>query len=166
MNNVYTANIFRFIFLLLLQGLVLQGIDFKYINIFVYPIFLFLLPLELPHGLLILFSFMMGISVDLFYNSFGLHAAAMVGLAFIRPLLCALVEPRGGYEVAQTLTKHSLGLRWFFKYSALLCFVHLFFVTVLEDLGFSWLWLGRLLLGFVLSMILIILYQFIFNPKR
>jgi hypothetical protein len=166
MNNVYIANAFRFFFLLLIQGLVLKGIELEHINIFLYPLFIMLLPLELPHGLVVLAAFMMGLSVDMFYDSFGLHAAALVAVAFARPLLCALVEPRGGYEVGQSLTKHSLGFRWFLRYSAIISFAHILVVASLEDLSIGWLWFSRIVIGFVLSLFLVILYQFIFNPKQ
>lgn len=164
-SNVYTANIFRFFFLLLIQGLVLQYIGYKNINIFIYPIFLMLLPLEIPHGLLIFLCFIMGISVDMFYNGFGLHAAVMTALAFARPLICGLMEPRGGFEVGQTLTVNSLGIRWFLRYSAVICILHMFLTIMLEELSVSWFMLARVILGFLLSMLLIVLYQFIFNPK-
>lgn len=166
MSNVYATNIFRFFFLLLIQGLVLKGIELEHINIYLYPLFIMLLPLELPHGLVILAGFFMGLSVDLFYDSYGLHAAALVVIAFARPLLCALIEPRGGYEVGQSLTKRSLGLRWFLRYSAIISFAHILLVSSLEDLSVNWLWFARILIGFILSMFLILLYQFIFNPKQ
>jgi hypothetical protein len=76
-TNVYSANIFRFFFLLLIQGLVLQYIGYKNIYIFIYPLFLMLLPLEIPHGLLVLLCFLMGISVDIFYNGFGYELVFM-----------------------------------------------------------------------------------------
>ena len=111
-------------------------------------------------------AFCMGLSIDMFYDSFGLHAASLVIVAFARPLLCALIEPRGGYEVGQSLTKHSLGFRWFIRYSAIISFSHILIVSSLEDLSIGWLWLARILIGFVLSLFLVILYQFIFNPKQ
>lgn len=165
MNNVYTVNTLRFFLLLLVQGLVLKFVGFQNIQIFIYPIFIMLLPLEIPHGLLVFLGFLMGISIDIFYDTYGLHAAVMVMLSFARPLICGLMEPRGGFEVGQTLTKHSLGFRWFFRYSAVMSLLHLLLTTFLEELSLSWFVLARVLLGFILSMLLIILYQFIFNPK-
>lgn len=166
MNNIYTANTFRFFFLLLLQGFVFANIDFEHINIYVYPLFVLMLPLNLPHGIAVALGFLMGLSVDLFYNGFGLHAACLVIIAFSRPLILALLEPRGGFEVGQTLTKRSLGLRWFIRYTALMTFIHIFLVTTLESLALSWMWLAKIAIAFVLSWLLIILYQYIFNPKH
>jgi hypothetical protein len=166
MNNIYSSNIFRFLFLLLLQGLVFENIDFENIDIFVYPMFALMLPLNLPHGIVVALAFLMGISVDFFYNGFGLHAACLVIIAFARPLVLALMEPRGGFEVGQTLTKRSLGIRWFLRYSALMTFAHVVLLTTLENLAISWMWLAKIFITFVLSWLLIILYQYIFNPKH
>ena len=57
MTNIYTINVFRFFFLLFLQGLVLQYIGYENIHVFIYPVFVMLLPFELPHGLLVLLAF-------------------------------------------------------------------------------------------------------------
>jgi hypothetical protein len=164
-TNVYSANIFRFFFLLLIQGLVLQYIGYKNIYIFIYPLFLMLLPLEIPHGLLVLLCFLMGISVDIFYNGFGLHASVMVALAFARPLILGLMEPRGGFEVGQTLSAKNFGFRWFIRYSSVICLLHMFLIILLEELSLSWFLLARISIGFLLTMLIILLYQFIFNPK-
>ena len=164
-TNIYAANTFRFFFLLLIQGLVLQYIGYKNIYVFIYPVFLMLLPLEIPHGLLVFLCFLLGISVDIFYNGFGLHASVMVALAFARPLICGLIEPRGGYEVGQTLSAKNLGFRWFIRYSAVISVLHMFLIILLEELSLSWFLLARVVIGFLLSMLMILLYQFIFNPK-
>ena len=165
MSNVYTSNALRFLTLLLVQGLILQNIALGKVNMYIYPLFILLLPIEMPHALIVLLGFLYGLSIDMFYDTDGLHAAATTLIAFARPLVCAIIEPRGGYEIGQTLTKHSLGIRWFINYSAILVFTHLFIVVTLEELAFSLMWILRLTTGFTLSMALIILYQFIFNPK-
>jgi hypothetical protein len=165
MTNIYTINVFRFFFLLLLQGLVLQYIGYENIHVFIYPVFVMLLPFELPHGLLVLLAFLLGISIDTFYNGFGLHASVLLLLAFARPLICGLLEPRGGYELGMKPNKNNLGFRWFLRYSSIICFFHMFFIVLFEELSISWFILARVIFGFLFSMIFILFYQFIFNPK-
>ncbi|MCP4440104.1 MAG: rod shape-determining protein MreD [Aureispira sp.] len=165
MSNVYTSNALRFLTLLLIQGLILQNIALGQVNMYIYPLFILLLPIEMPHALIVILGFFYGLLIDMFYDMDGLHAAATTLIAFARPAVCAIIEPRGGYEIGQTLTKHSLGIRWFINYSAILMLIHLFIVITLEELEFSLMWILRLTAGFSLSMALIILYQFIFNPK-
>ena len=165
MNNIYIVNIFRFLFLLFVQGLVLQFIGFKNIQIYIYPIFIMLLPLEITHGILVLLGFLMGLGIDVYYNGYGLHTAVMTLLAFSRPIICVLLEPRGGFEVGQSLNKHSLGFRWFFRYSSIITLLHISLISILGELKISWFILASIVLGYIFSMILILLYQFIFNPK-
>ena len=168
MNNAIFTNGLRFIGLLLLQVLVFQGfsMSFTYIHIIIYPIFILLLPIQTPRTLAILLGFLMGIGVDIFYGSLGVHASATVFTAFIRPSVMSVLEPRGGYNVNFSPTKRRMGLEWFIQYSGILMFIHLFFYFSVE--AFTFFYIGSILLktaiSFVLSMIFIIMYQYIFNP--
>lgn len=88
MNNVAGINIVRFILLLLVQVIICNHIDFLgYINPYIYIIFIFLFPIREERLVLLLVSFLLGMLVDLFSDSGGVHAAAAVSLAYIRPIL-------------------------------------------------------------------------------
>jgi hypothetical protein len=125
-----------------------------------------MLPFGMIDGLLILMSFLYGLTVDMIYNTTGLFASAAVFIAAIRPFILNFIEPRGGYENGSTLSKHQLGFTWFVQYSVLMIFFHTLWVVTLEELNiFSLLWIFRLIIIFVLSLLVSLLYQFIFNPK-
>lgn len=171
MNNIIVRNSLRFLFLLALQVLVLKqinpgGASFNYISIFIYPLFLMLLPLRLPHALLILIGFVLGISVDFFYDSIGVHAATCVSTAFLRPLILRILEPASGYNENDSPTKRKYGAAWFLGYASLFVFIHLFIYFSVE--AFSFVYIKEILLrtfsSFALSILLIILYQFLFDP--
>lgn len=164
-NNLFGINIFRFIFVLLLQGLLFKYVDFKLIDIYIHPLFVLLLPLEIPMVLALILAFALGLGVDTFLNSFGLHAAVMVALAFLRPLICAIIEPISGYEPGQLLSKESLGRSWIIRYTALMMGAYMIMATLLEDLSISWLWLARCILSFIISSLFVLLYQFIFKIR-
>ena len=86
-NSVFISNSLRFIFLVLLQVLVLNHINFLgFINPYLYIFFILVFPLVGNKSLLIILSFLLGLSVDLFGDSGGVHAAASVFIAYIRPL--------------------------------------------------------------------------------
>ena len=165
MNSLIRANIIRFFLLVFLQFL-LKQVDYVNIDIYIYPLFILLLPLGSVDGLLIVLSFFFGLCIDSFYNTMGLHASAAVFLASIRPFVLRFLEPRGGYENGKALTKHHFGARWFVQYSSILIFMHTVWVVTLEELTLiSWWWVLRLIFVFVLSMLVTTLYQYIFNPK-
>lgn len=88
MNNVTGLNIARFILLLLAQVVICNHIDFfGYINPYIYIIFIFLFPIKEERLMFLLVSFLLGMLVDLFSDSGGVHAAAAVSLAYARPVL-------------------------------------------------------------------------------
>ncbi|MEL6635284.1 MAG: hypothetical protein AAFW73_11085 [Bacteroidota bacterium] len=171
MNSTLIAQALRFVFLVLLQVLVfkrltLGGGNFNYVSVMVYPIFILLLPLRTPSALLIALSFLMGITVDLFYDSPGVHASAGVFMAWIRPGVLAILEPRGGYNLNQIPAKRYLGINWFARYAALLLFGHLFFYFSVEAFTFVYIVdiFLRTLSSFVVSMVFVLIYQFLFDP--
>ncbi len=171
MNNVFFSNILRFIGLLLVQVLILKkvvigGSSFNYVSLIIYPLFLMLLPLRTPHSVLVLLGFVIGILVDAFYDSYGVHASASVFIGFIRPFVLKIVEPKGGYIQNSSPTKRRLGASWFFIYSSIILFTHLFFYFSVE--AFTFYYIGDIVLktvsSFLFSIIIIMLYQFIFDP--
>ena len=88
MNNILGKNIMRFILLLLAQVIICNNINFLgYINPYIYIIFIFLFPIRDNRLVLLLVSFTLGMLVDLFSDSGGVHAAASVCLAYTRPIL-------------------------------------------------------------------------------
>jgi len=78
----------RFIALLLAQVVICNNINFLgYINPYIYIVFIFLFPIRDSRIVLLLVSFLLGMLVDMFSDSGGVHAAAAVTLAYARPLL-------------------------------------------------------------------------------
>lgn len=173
MNSLVLRYVFRFVLLLLLQVLIFKRLDeaggiFDYGKVFVHPLFVILLPLRLPMVLLLLIAFFTGLSVDAFYDSPGVHAGALVAMAFVRPLVLNLLQPHDGYNINHNPNKYHLGISWFLAYSSILMGVFLLVYFSLEV--FTWVYLPRILLhslvSFFLSMIFIIAYQYLFNPKE
>jgi len=86
MNSTLLVNIFRFVFLLALQILVFNNMNFGgYISSFPYILFIILYPVNGNKANLLIASFFLGLIMDMFCNSGGVHATACVLLAFLRP---------------------------------------------------------------------------------
>ena len=171
MNNILITNAVRFIVFVLLQVLVFKGISFGgewsgYFNLIVYPIFIILLPLRVPHFLQVILGFLIGVCIDFFYDSPGVHASACVFLGFIRPIVLAALAPQGGYNMSFSPTKARFGSTWFLIYSSVMLFLHLFFYFSVE--AFTFYHIGQIFLKtlftFFISMIFIIVYQYSLNP--
>lgn len=87
MNSAVLLNIARFILLLAAQVLIFNNIRFfGYLNPYPYVLFIILYPVNGNKSGLLLASFLMGIIMDMFCNSGGVHAAACVTLAYLRPV--------------------------------------------------------------------------------
>lgn len=88
MNNIIGQNIIRFIILVLVQVSILNHINFLGdINPYLYVLFIVLFPLRNNRLAFISIAFFLGISVDMFSDTGGIHAGASVFLAYIRPLI-------------------------------------------------------------------------------
>ncbi len=165
-------NVLRFILLVLAQWLLFQQIGYSWgdrslLSVLVYPLFIMLLPLRTPATLVVVLGFLAGISVDYFYQTPGLHAAAATFTGFARPLVLRLYEPREGYNLKDSPVKEDLGSTWFLRYSATLLIGHLFFYFMVQ--AFSHLFIVdvilRTLISFVASWLIVVALVFIFNPK-
>mgnify|MGYP000303311118 CR=1 FL=1 len=85
MNNLVLNNIIRFIGLLLFQVLVLNHVNlFGFINPFVYIIWVFLFPFKKNKFALLILSFLLGLSIDFFSDSGGIHAFSTLFIAYTR----------------------------------------------------------------------------------
>lgn len=133
MTTEIFKNIFRFIVLILLQVLIIQNINLSgYIILLPYILAIIILPFE-THRLIVLFAaFLLGVSIDYFYNSSGLHAAACTILGFSRYYVLKYVAPREGYDVGVRPIIEDMGLEWFIRYAGTLIIIHHFFLFYLE----------------------------------
>ena len=101
MNSALIGNIARFILLLAAQVLIFNRIDlFGFINPFPYVLFIILYPVNGNKSGLLVASFLLGLLMDMFWNSGGVHAAACLVLAYYRP---AIFKFSFGFEVFDRL---------------------------------------------------------------
>ncbi len=173
MNNAIVQNVIRWVAFVLIQVLVLKQIEintswFHYMSILFYPLFIILLPLRYSTINVMVIGFFTGLIVDVFYDSIGVHAASCVFLAFIRPFAFTILSPREGYSVDLSPTAHKLSFPWFVRFSGLLMLSFCFFYFSVE--AFTFAYIGQILLktgvSFIFSMILILAFMMIFNPKE
>jgi len=133
MTNVYVKNIIRFVLLMLLQVLVLDTVQFGgYVIPYVYLLFILLLPFDTNKSLLLVLAFFTGLGMDFFENTLGLHAAAVVFMAFARPGVIKFYFPTLEYTKAENPGLSKLGVTGFLKYTFTLVFFHQILLTFLE----------------------------------
>jgi hypothetical protein len=168
MIRIYIRNILMFLAVILVQVLLLDNVQMGgYLNPYFYIIFIILLPFEVPNWLLLSLAFTLGFSVDLFNGTPGLHAAATVFMAFMRPFTLKNFSPRDGYEPGTFPRVHYYGIEWFTKYTVILVLSHHFFLLFVESFRFSDLFfsLSRIILNTILTSVVIVLSQFFIYRK-
>ena len=169
MINEIIRNIIRFIVLVLAQVLIIKNIELgRFINPFIYVLFIIVLPFETPRWLLLLSAFVLGITVDLFYDTAGMHASAAVFMAYVRPGVLKLFSPRDGYEFGTQPTIQYLGVPWFLSYSGILILFHHLVLFYIEVFRFSEFFstLIRVLVSSVFTLLLVIISQYLFQRKK
>lgn len=151
--------------LVLLQVLIVQNIRLgSYIILFPYVLFIMLLPFETPKLGVLVISFFTGLTIDMFYDTAGMHAAACTLVGFSRYYILKLLSPREGYEQGLTPNVDSMGSVWFITYSALIIFIHHLFFFYLEIFRFSEFFrtLLRVLLSTIGTFCFVYIVQFLF----
>lgn len=169
MLNEIIRNIVRFAILVGIQVLVIKNIELgRFINPFIYVLFIIGLPFETPKWLLLFSAFAMGITVDLFYDTAGMHAAACVFIAYLRPGLLKLFSPRDGYEFGTQPTIQYLGIPWFLSYSGILILLHHLILFYIEVFRFSEFFstFFRVIVSSVFTILLVVISQYLFHRKK
>tara|TARA_R110000850_G_scaffold254614_1_gene380135 strand:+ start:17660 stop:18163 length:504 start_codon:yes stop_codon:yes gene_type:complete len=88
MNNQIFIQTVRFVALVLAQVFVFNKIDlFGFISPYIYVLFILLYPVVTNQIQFIFISFLLGLSLDFFGDSGGIHAAACLTAAYVRPFL-------------------------------------------------------------------------------
>lgn len=165
MNN-YLKQSGRFIFLILLQVLILNNIRFGgYINPFIYIVFVLMLPFNIKPWLLLLIGFFTGLTIDVFVATPGLHAGATVFMAFTRQSIIRLTLGQRLPEGSLQPTVYDMGARWFFTYTTIMVLIHHLSLFFLETFSFNHFQgtITRTLLSSIFSVFIIMLYSFVFN---
>ncbi len=165
MSNSFLGNIIRFFVLIFLQILILDNINFGgYVNPYLYVYFILLLPFEISGWLLLISSFALGFSIDIFTGTMGMHTAASVLMAFARPIVIRSIGSNREYESGMQPSIHDLGFRWFLTYALILIFIHhiaLFYIEVFRFSGF-FSTLQRVIYSTFFTTVLVIITQYLF----
>lgn len=152
---VFLQNTLRFILLLLTQVFILNNIRFLgFINPYIYILFVLLLPVKFPRWISLLLAFLLGLILDVFSNTYGIHAFTSVLIAFLRnPVINMYTSIEEGAN--PTPSFYTFGVVPFIKYVSTLVILHhsvLLFLEIFSFVGF-----GDTLIRIVLNSLVTIL---------
>ncbi len=165
MIRTLIINALRFVVVVFLQVFLLRNVAlYNLTPPYIYILFILLLPFETPNVLLFVLAFLLGIIIDTFYDTPGLHAAACTLLALVRVLFISITVQKEGFDNEPDPTLSNMGFRWFFTYTLVLTLFHHFFLFNLEVFRFSEIQytLLRFLVSSFFTIFLILISGFLF----
>jgi hypothetical protein len=154
--------------------LILQLVLFRYMVLFnvgfcfIYIAAILTLPKEINHVNIIILSFVLGLIVDAFYNTMGMHTAASTLIGYLRPFVAQLVIPQqAGFDEKKDFSIKSLNITTFAIYAILLIAIHHVLLFFLEMGSFSMFFttLLKVIVSIVYTLAIIVIFQF-FGKKQ
>lgn len=169
MNNL-VKNSIRFILFILIQVFVLFRIQplHQFIVPYLYFIYIFWLPFNIPRLGLTFIGFFFGLSLDYFTKTPGLHAAPCTLIAYLRPFLVNILIRQEGTELnfrSPSIT--SMGFAPYATFALILTLIHNGYLVFLEflDYGSIGFFAGKVLATTGVSMLLILVTELLFYRK-
>lgn len=160
-------NIIRLTLFTLVQVYVLNKIPFlhRYIVPYLYFLFILWLPFNTPRMLLLALGFLSGLALDYFTMTPGLHTAACVLIAFMRPFIINILILKEATEFNfHEPSPKSLGWGPYMVYALILTLMHHTYLTILEWLQFGTFltFLIKVVATTAISMLLILTVELLF----
>lgn len=153
--------------LLAAQILIFNNIDFGgYFNPYPYILFIILFPVNGNKYGLLLASFVLGIIIDSFLNSGGVHATSCVVLAYLRPTFFKFAFGVS-YEY-QTVKLNDKLTPERFSFILIAVFTHHLIMFLLETFQFNFFLslVVNTLLSAIFTIVCCVLIIYIFKPKK
>ncbi|AFK02828.1 hypothetical protein Emtol_1685 [Emticicia oligotrophica DSM 17448] len=156
--------VFTFIIYLVLQIVVLRNfVFFDVAFCFVYIACILLLPDDIAPVWVILISFLIGLLVDIFYNTAGVHASASVMVGYLRTYIIKFLFPTKGVENEITISLKEMGSERFVRYVAILTIIHHSMLFFVEAGGFQFFLITilKIICSVIFTTFLIIILQYV-----
>jgi rod shape-determining protein MreD len=164
-------NILRFILFILVQALVLNQMPplHRFITPYLYLLFILWLPFNMGRVGLLITGFLLGLVLDFFTKTPGLHASSALLVAYLRPFLITLMVPKDTRELAVgSPSMQSMGTSSYFLFAALLTFFHHGWLVFLEWMTFGDFiyFLGKVFFSTLVSLLLMLITELLFRPVK
>tara|TARA_B100000575_G_C23003386_1_gene578105 strand:+ start:185 stop:706 length:522 start_codon:yes stop_codon:yes gene_type:complete len=166
MNSLILKNIISFILIVILQVLILNNVLFMgYINPYVYILFLLTLPFNTKRWLILILALILGLTIDSFQNSMGLHAFSCILIAYFRSSIIKFLLPelKNKNKKSINFSINEFGIQRFIIYSSIMVIIHHFSLFFIESFNLEiFNNIIRASISSIFSIVIIILLQFLF----
>lgn len=139
----WTKQIGRYVVIMLLQVLLFNQLQLWGIcHPYIYVLCLLMMPITLPHSMDMLLGAAVGLVMDVFCNSLGIHTSVCVLIMFVRPYMIGLIV-NDKDRLNEQISLRAVGMEALVKYVVVLVLVHHFLVFLLA--AWSWAHIGFIL---------------------
>lgn len=150
----WSKQIGRFFLVMLLQVLLFDQLQLLGVcHPYIYILCLLMMPITLPHSADMIIGAVVGLIMDIFCNSLGVHTASCIFIMFIRPyLIGAIVNDKD--RLNEQITLRTLGMEPLLKYVVILVLAHHLMVFLLA--AWSWSHIGFVAVETIVSSLITI----------
>lgn len=164
-NKTIITQVIYFVLYIIFQVFFAKNLElFNVAFCFVYINFILNLPQDSKSEMVLFSGFLLGFIVDSFYNTWGIHSAACVFIAFIRPFVLKVVTPKNAGD-DNDLKEKSL-LR-FSLYAIILIFIHHSIIFFIEIAHFKLFFrtLVKIFFSTIFTFVLSVIIQYL-SPRK
>lgn len=160
----WTKQIGRYIVVMILQVLLFDQLQLLGVcHPYIYILCLLMMPITLSHSADMIIGAVVGLIMDIFCNSLGVHTAACIFIMFIRPyLIGAIVNDKD--RLNEQISLRALGMEALLRYVVILVVVHHLMVFLLA--AWSWAHIGFVLAETIVSSLVTISVIIGYNALR
>lgn len=145
----WTKQLGRYIVVMLLQVLLFDQLQLLGVcHPYIYVLCLLMMPITLPHSADMIIGAVIGLVMDVFCNSLGIHTAACILLMFIRPYLIGVIV-NDKDRLNEQISLRAIGMEAMIKYVIIMVVIH--HLTVFTLGAWSWDHIGFVLLETLVS---------------
>jgi hypothetical protein len=169
--NDLVKNTIRFFVFILVQVFILHKIPplHRFIVPYLYFLYIIWLPFNMSRSWLMIVAFFYGLTLDYFLMTPGLHAAACVLIAYVRPFLVNLLIRQEGAEQSYGAPSiHSMGFAPYALLVLILTVLHHGYLVFLEWMQFGnfLYFLGKVGATTAVSLLLVLITELLFYRKE
>ena len=160
----WTKQIGRYAIVMMLQVLLFNQLQlFGVCHPYIYVMCLLMMPITLPHSVDMVIGAVVGLIMDVFCNSLGIHMSACILLMFLRPYILGVII-NDKERLTEQINQQTIGLVPLLKYAAILVAVHHLLVFALG--AWSWYHIGFILIETLVSSVLTLVVLLGYNALR
>lgn len=171
-STIFFPNLWRFAGLVAVQVVILSQVAVMangYCNILIYPLFILFLPIQLATPTAVMLGFAVGLTVDFMTGHIGVNASAGAVSGYARAVILHRFAPRGGYTGKELVpSPEYFGWRWYLSVTSIFFAIHIFWYFSMVYFTPVYLVakiLPQSIIGWILTMIIAVLYTRLFHPK-